>query len=253
MKLIVVGCSGSVPAPWSAASCYLLQAEHEGGTFSLVLDLGSGAFGPLQSHLSADDVDAVALTHLHADHFLDMTALYVARRYGPGGCTTPIPVHGPSTTADRLVAAYGLPSQPGMTKEFDVQPWQPGAVRTIGPFEVRVVRVVHPVETYAVRVEHAGRSIVYSGDTGPSAALLKLASGADLLLCEASYLEGGDNPPDLHMTGRQAGEHARDAGVRQLVLTHIPPWTDRDQVLAEARGAFDGPVELAVAGASYRP
>jgi ribonuclease BN (tRNA processing enzyme) len=253
VKLTVVGCSGSVPAPWSAASCYLLQATHGERTFSLLLDVGSGAFGPLQSHLPAGEVDAVGLTHLHADHCLDMTAMYVARKYGPGGPVPAIPVHGPSSTADRLASAYDLPPEPGMTAEFDFFTWQPGTTTAIGPFEVRTARVVHPVEAYAVRAEHDGRSIVYSGDTGPSAALTELASGVDLLLCEASFSEADDNPPDLHLTGRQAGEHARDAGVRRLVLTHVPPWTDRDKVLAEAQGVFDGPVELAVPGGSYRP
>lgn len=253
MRLTVVGCSGSVPSPSSAASCYLLQADHGGHTFSLLLDLGSGAFGPLQSHVSAEDVDAVALTHLHADHVLDMTALYVARKYGPGGPAPVIPVHGPSATASRLAAAYGLPAEPGMTGEFDFMPWQSETTTTIGPFSVRVARVVHPVEAYAVRVEQGGRSVVYSGDTAPSAALVDLAAGADVLLCEASFHENGDNPPDLHLTGREAGEHARLAGVGRLVLTHVPPWTDRDEVLAEARSVFGGPVELAVPGASYQP
>jgi ribonuclease BN (tRNA processing enzyme) len=252
VKLTVVGCSGSVPAPWSAASCYLIQAPHEGRTFSLVLDLGSGAFGPLQSHLQPRDLDAVALTHLHADHFLDMTALYVARKYGPGGPFGPIPVHGPAATADRLALAYDLPTEPGMTAEFGFVEWQPGQSTRIGPFEVRVEPVVHPVESYAVRVAHAGSSLVYSGDTGPSSALVELARGTDLLLCEASFRDGDDNPTDLHLTGRQAGEHAREAGVGRLVLTHVPPWTERADVLAEARDAFDGPVELAAPGASYR-
>lgn len=253
MKLTVVGCSGSVPAPESAASCYLLQATHQGRTFSLVLDLGSGAFGPLQRYIAADDVDAVALSHLHADHFLDMTALYVARKYGPGGPAPVIPVHGPSSTAQRLAAAYGLPPEPGMSGEFSFFPWQPDADTAIGPFQLRTAPVVHPVDAYAIRVEHAGRSIVYSGDTAPTAALVELASGADILLCEASFCESSDHPPDLHMTGQQAGEHAREAGARRLVLTHVPPWTDRGEVLAEARRVFDGPVELAVPGASYLP
>jgi ribonuclease BN (tRNA processing enzyme) len=253
VKLTVVGCSGSVPAPWSAASSYLLQADHRGAAFSLVLDLGSGAYGPLQNLVSAHQVDAVALTHLHADHCLDMTALYVARKYGPGGPAVAIPVHGPSTTGERLARGYDIPSQPGMSAEFTFHTWRTGTATPIGPFSVRVVRVAHPVETYAVRIEHEGRSLVYSGDTGPSTALAELASGADLLLCEASFLETGENPPDLHLTGRQAGEHARDAGVRRLVLTHVPPWTDRDEVLAEAKEVFDGPVELAVPGASYQP
>lgn len=251
MRLTVVGCSGSVPAPSSAASCYLLQAAHEGRTFSMVLDLGSGAYGPLQGHLDTNELDAVALTHLHADHCLDMTALYVARKYGPGGPLGPIPVHGPGRTAQRLAQAYDLPSEPGMTAEFDFVAWQTGTTSAIGPFEVRVERVVHPVEAYAVRVGHQGRSLVYSGDTGPCASLVQLAQGVDLLLCEASFRHGDDNPPDLHLTGRQAGEHARDAGVGRLLLTHVPPWTDGDAVLAEASGAFRGPVELAAPGASY--
>nr|CAA9329264.1 MAG: Metal-dependent hydrolases of the beta-lactamase superfamily III [uncultured Nocardioidaceae bacterium] len=253
MKLTVVGCSGSVPAPGSAASSYLLQADHEGRTYSLVLDLGSGAYGPLQNHVSAHEVDAVSLTHLHADHCLDMTALYVARKYGPGGPAPAIPVHGPTRTGERLARAYDLPATPGMSAEFTFHPWHPDTDTPIGPFSVRVARVVHPVESYAVRVEHEGRSLVYSGDTGPGAALVELAAGADLLLCEASFLETGVNPPDLHLTGRQAGEHARDAGVQRLVLTHVPPWTDRDEVLAEAKEVFDGSVELAVPGASYLP
>jgi ribonuclease BN (tRNA processing enzyme) len=252
VRLTVIGCSGSVPAPESAASCYLVQATHDGRTFSLVLDLGSGAFGPLQSHLTAHDVDAVALTHLHADHCLDMTALYVARKYGPGGPCALLPVHGPSATAQRLAAAYGPSDGSGLTGQFSFSSWAPGDVVSIGPFRVRAVRVVHPVEAYAVRVEHEQRSIVYSGDTAPSPALVELAEGADLLLCEASFTDG-DNPPDLHMTGRQAGEHARDACVGRLVVTHVPPWTNRDQVLADARRTFDGPVELAQPGASYRP
>lgn len=252
MRLTVIGCSGSVPAPESAASCYLIQATHDGRMFSLVIDLGSGAFGPLQSHLSAHDVDAVALTHLHADHCLDMTALYVARKYGPGGPGSLLPVHGPAATAGRLAAAYAASDGSDLTGEFQFTAWAPGAVVPIGPFRVRAAAVVHPVEAYAVRVEHEQRSIVYSGDTAPSQALVELAAGADLLLCEASFTDG-DNPPDLHMTGRQAGEHARDACVGRLVVTHIPPWTDREQVLSDARGAFDGPVELALPGASYRP
>jgi ribonuclease BN (tRNA processing enzyme) len=102
-----------------------------------------------------------------------------------------------------------------------------------------------------MRVEHEGRSLVYSGDTGPSAALTTLAQGADLLLCEASFVEGEANKPDLHLTGSEAGDHAQVAGVGRLLLTHIPPWRDRDRALAEATPAFQGSVELAQPGATY--
>jgi ribonuclease BN (tRNA processing enzyme) len=102
-----------------------------------------------------------------------------------------------------------------------------------------------------MRVEHDGRSLVFSGDTGPTDALVTLAQGADLLLCEASFVEGADNGPGLHLTGRQAGDHAQRAGVGRLLLTHIPPWRDPDRALAEATPAFDGPVELARPHATY--
>jgi ribonuclease BN (tRNA processing enzyme) len=102
-----------------------------------------------------------------------------------------------------------------------------------------------------MRLEHDGRVLVYSGDTGPSDALIGLAHGADLLLCEASYIEGGDNPPALHLTGKEAGEHATKAGVGRLVLTHVPPWYDGARALDEARPAFHGDVTLARPGATY--
>ncbi len=93
--------------------------------------------------------------------------------------------------------------------------------------------------------------VAYSGDTGPCQELVDLASGADLLLCESAFVEGGDNPVDLHLTGKQAGVVAAEAGVGRLVLTHIPPWHDPSVPLAEAREAFDGPLEAAVTGSTY--
>ncbi len=110
---------------------------------------------------------------------------------------------------------------------------------------------MHPIAAYGLRVEADGRVIAYSGDTGPCQELVDLATGADLLLCESAFVEGGDNPVDLHLTGKQAGVAAAEAGVRRLVLTHIPPWHDPDVPLAEAREAFDGPLEVAVTGSTY--
>jgi ribonuclease BN (tRNA processing enzyme) len=93
--------------------------------------------------------------------------------------------------------------------------------------------------------------LAYTGDTGPTEALLELAGGADLLLAEASFRDGDDNPDSLHLTGLQAGEVAAKAGAKRLVLTHVPPWHEGDSMLAEARAAYAGPVELATAGAVY--
>jgi len=111
--------------------------------------------------------------------------------------------------------------------------------------------VNHPTATNAIRLSHGGRSLVYSGDTGESPALVELARGADVLLCEASVGPDEEQVPDLHLTGRQAGDHARRAGVERLIVTHVPPWNSREVAGAEAASTFDGLVELAAAGREF--
>lgn len=257
MRLQVVGCSGSVPRATSAASCYLVQASFEGRTFSLLLDLGSGAFGALQSHLDPSDVDAIGLSHLHPDHCLDVCPYYVAASHSASAPWRRIPLYGPNGTRERLRRAYevslpGGADEPGegIAGHFDYRTW--AAQQQLGPFRVRSARVDHAVEGHAVRLEgQEGTSVVYSGDTGPTEALTRLATGADLLLCEASFADRPDNPPSMHLSGRQAGEVAAAAGVGRLVLTHIPPWRDPQRALADAQAAFEGPVELASPGAVW--
>lgn len=250
MRLTVVGCSGSFPGPDSAASCYLVEAPHEGRTFRLLLDLGSGALGPLQRYTTLDEVDAIALSHLHADHCLDICGFYVVRKYHPGGPMSPIPVYGPQGTGERMARAYDLPTATGMRNEFTFEAYPDGPFR-VGPFTVTAVQVDHPVLAYALRVEFGGRTLVYSGDTGPCAELEAACADCDLFLAEAAFVEGDDNPEHLHLTGAQAATAATRAQVRRLVLTHIPPWIDPATVFAEARPHYDGPMELAVPGATY--
>ena len=251
MRLTVVGCSGSYPGPDSPASCYLVEAPYDGGTHRLVLDLGNGAIGPLQRHTDLLDVDAVLLSHLHADHCLDLCPYYVVRKFHPDRPSQPLPVYGPAGTADRIAAACDLPGFSDRSQEFAFHRWQPGTSLTLGPFQVDVTPMEHPGEAYAMRVQHDGRVLAYSGDTGPCDALVEVARDADLLLCEASFLERPDNPTQLHLTGREAGEHATKAAARRLVLTHVPAWHDAQQVLAEATPAYGGPLELATPGVTY--
>lgn len=125
--------------------------------------------------------------------------------------------------------------------------YSPGR-RQIGPFTVTVDHVAHPVETFAFRFEHDGRALVYSGDTGPSPALTELARSADVLLCEAGFPDLPDLPPDLHLCGQQAGQHAAAAGTGRLVLTHLARDIDPAESLAAAQGTFPGSVTLAAPG-----
>ena len=248
MKLTVVGCSGSFPSAESACSSYLVEADG----FRMLLDMGNGALGELQRHVGLYDLDAVLLSHLHADHCIDMCGYFVARYYRhDGGPASAIPVYGPAGTERRLSIAYGdVPDEKCMSEVFDFRTLQPGSFR-LGPFTVTADLVRHPVEAYGFRIEHDGKVLAYSGDTGPCAELQSLAQGADLYLCEASFTYGKEDIPDLHLNGREAGQVATRAGAARLVLTHIPPWTNPAVNLRDAQAAYQGPVELAKAGAVY--
>ncbi|MDX6373810.1 MAG: hypothetical protein QOD98_2798 [Nocardioidaceae bacterium] len=251
MKLTVIGCSGSFPGPESPASCYLLEQEHEGRIWRVLMDLGSGAFGALQRYVDPLSIDAVLLSHLHADHCLDLCGFYVMRKYHPDGPQPRLPVWGPSDTAGRMARAYDLDEDPGMTAEFDFRSWAPGSEVTIGPFTVDAVPVEHPVEAYCLRIGAGEGLIAFSGDTGPCDQLVQVATGADLLLAEASFHHKADNPPGIHLTGTDCGEVARAADVGRLVITHVPPWYDPRDMLAAAQEVWDGTAELARQGATY--
>jgi ribonuclease BN (tRNA processing enzyme) len=134
-----------------------------------------------------------------------------------------------------------------MTGAFDFGTLEPGT-REIGPFRVTLAHMNHPVETFGFRVEAGGRALAYSADTGESAALVDLARGVDLMLCEASFLDGPDLPQGLHLTARQAADHAAQAGAGRLILTHLVPWNDQQRTLEEAAPYFPGPLSLATSG-----
>ncbi len=250
MKITVVGCSGSFAGPDSAASCYLLEGVQDGRTWRVLLDLGSGALGSLHRFVDPLTVDAVLVSHLHPDHYFDISGLYVMWKYHPDGARPPIPVWGPPGVARQCARAYGLAADPGMSAEFSFHEYDDEPVR-LGPFSISATRVAHPITAYGLRVEGDGHVVAYSGDTGPCQELVDLATGADLLLCEAAFVESGTNPGDLHLTGKQAGAAAAEARVRRLVLTHLPPWHDPEVPLAEAREAYAGPLEAAVTGSTY--
>ncbi|MGG5171631.1 MBL fold metallo-hydrolase [Pseudarthrobacter sp. J1738] len=262
MKLTIVGCTGSFPGPGSPASCYLLTAEDGERRWKIVMDLGSGALGAIQRYTDLEDIDAIFLTHLHPDHCMDLCGLHVAVRWKPGGWDRGrIPVWGPAATADRMATAYGLDLDPGMHEEFDFSNWAERESVTVGPFTVTPYAVNHPVEeAYALRVEctelgtdgPVTKVLCYSGDTDSCQGLEDAAVNSDMFLCEAAFEEGRDDSiKDVHLTGKRAGEAARRAGAKRLLLTHIPVWTSTTTVAAEAREALGAEVAVAVAGVHY--
>lgn len=242
MRLTVVGCSGSHPGPGSACSCYLV--EHDG--FRLVLDLGNGSLGPLQKYLDLSTIDAVFLSHLHGDHWLDLVPLAHVRRHQPNAVRRVLPVIAPVAERARIAGAFGRSA----SELADVFAFEDPSDGVIGPFEVRLVRTDHPVETHAIRLTAQGKTLVYTADTAPFDALADFARGTDLLLAEAGSADGARRL-GMHLTGTEAGQLARDCGAGQLVITHVAPWDDGAAALRAASVAFAGTATLAVPGAVY--
>jgi ribonuclease BN (tRNA processing enzyme) len=251
VRLTVLGCAGSFPGPDSACSCYLIDAEG----FRLLVDFGTGSLSAVQRFAGLYSLDAILLSHLHGDHMFDACSYVVARRYAPDGPLPKIPLYAPAGAAERLAAVYGGNGGPGDADSLDdVYEFYDlaGGTYQIGPFTVWAERVNHPVETYGLRIEQGGRSLAYSADSAPCDALIRLAHNADTFLCEASYLDEMDNPPDLHLTGREAGEHATKAGVGRLLLTHlVSAWGSEAMTYDSAASAFGGPIDIVRPGMRY--
>ena len=243
MELIVLGAHGTWPKPDGATSGYLLR--HDG--FTLWLDLGTGTMANLQRHVDLFDVDALVISHSHPDHLVDLFPYFYARHFSPER-PTGTPLYCPPLVLDRARALIGEDTWSAVAESFALKEIRPGEGFEAGPFRVTTAKMAHPVPTIGVRVETDGATLAYTADTGPTEELTPMARDADVLLSEASWQENGGGRHPIHLTGRQAGEAARDAGVDTLILTHIWPTLDRARSEAEASEAFGGEIVLAEEG-----
>jgi len=247
MELTVLGSTAGCPVRGNAASGYLL--EHDGT--DIWCDAGSGTFVALLDRIDPDDLDAVVITHLHSDHCIDLFALYGYLAHGPGN-GGPVSVFLPGGAADHLAAFARAGADHRFRQVLAFSEVGDGDTAAVGQFAVRFAAASHPIPALAVRFEAGGRSLVYSGDTGPEGGLASLAEGADALLCEAT-LQGpaAERAYPYHLTAEEAGAVAAGAGAGRLILTHIGPTLDPGKSLDEATVTFGRRPDLAVPGAVF--
>lgn len=238
VRVTVLGSAGSYPGGGRACSGYLVTA----GGYRLLLDCGNGSLANLPC--AHADVDAIVLSHLHPDHCVDIYGMDIALRYGPRPGT--VDVYAPTGSGERLAWLLGDDGGAAFLDTCRFHPVEDGDAVELGPASVSFRRAAHPVDALVSRVEVAGRVVAYSGDSGPAPALVASAKDADLFICDATWPErAGPFPPGVHCTGAEAGAMAAQAGAARLLITHVQPAYDPDEVAAEASGCFAGEVLVA--------
>ena len=261
MKITVLGKSPSWQDAGGACSGYLIQE----GDYSLLLDCGNGVFSKLRMFRDYVDVDAVVISHLHADHFLDLVPYAYALTYAPR--QQPVPVAGwPGTDAPARPQLYAPTGATEMFRQiagcwgndrlveqaFTLHEYKPWDEFEAGPFQTRFCEVPHYTETFAVElISDGGSRLTYGADCSPNDELVRFARETDLLLIEATLPRPERTGKRGHLTPAEAGEHGRRAGAKRLVITHFSDELDPEWARAQAAEAFGSDVELAAEGAVY--
>ena len=260
MRVTVLGKSPSYTDAGGACSGFLVQ-EHG---VTVLLDCGNGVFGKLRRVVDYCDVDAVVISHLHADHFLDLVPYSYALKYAPRQQPVPVdrwpgtdnparPVlHVPTGGRDvlrRIVGAWGQETL--VDEAFDVREYDTGDVLDIGTLRVRFHQVPHFMpNTNAVEFcsSDGGGRFTYGADHSPTDELVDFARDTDLLFIEATLPRPERDGMRGHITPAEAGEHARRAGARQAVLVHISDELDAEWAEGCASEAFGGRMKVAAEG-----
>lgn len=245
LRLTVLGASGTYPSPGRACSGYLVSTART----HVWIDCGSGTLANLQRHIDLSDLDGVVITHEHPDHWVDLAITVNALRYGVDRPADEIPLFWTAGTERMFAALSGRSISPtfaATTIDTDLDQV------AIGDIAVSFSRTDHPVETYAVRVDHAGRSLVYSADTGADWDMSTLAVDGtiDTALVEAT-LDDDDTGGFQHLKAAEAAAMAASAGAQRLILTHLAPGVDPGDRVRSAARHFSGPIELAEENVTY--
>ncbi|MGQ4420460.1 MBL fold metallo-hydrolase [Streptomyces sp. SAS_269] len=249
LTLTVLGAASPHPGPDRPCSGYLLA----GGGAEVWVDAGPGTFAALQRHTDPARLTAIWISHLHADHSADLLAAAYAFAFGGMTPAAPVPVYAPQDCARRLAGFFGRQDIEFLKGVFDFRALYDGHDVRHWNLRLTARAVAHDTEAYGLRAECQGSVLAYSGDSGPCAALSELAARADLFLCEADIDEhrGGEHFSQVHLTPEDAGRVAREARVRELLVTHVGPTLTRAAAAARAAEVFGRPTRAAVEGDTH--
>lgn len=250
LRLRAIGSSPSVQRPGRACSAYLVRTPDA----AVLLDAGSGAIGSLQLAMDYTALDAIVVSHMHADHFLDLLPLRYGLTYGPRRRATRLPVWLPPRGQLRLQAIGGaFDGEDGefFGEVFEVREYDPMQSLIVNNLRLSFARTLHYVESYAIRAEHGDVSVTYSGDTAPCHEVVALACCTTLFVCEVTLALESETPPRGHSSAREAGAMARRANVGRLALTHYYADADPQALAAAASAEFSGPVTVVDDGTEF--
>lgn len=239
MKLTIIGCWGGYPKANEASTGYLL--EHDG--FRLMIDFGSGVLAKLQNFIKPEELDALVLSHYHPDHVADIGVLQHARLIQGflGSKSSQLPIYGHV----KDMQEFSKLTYKNITKGIA---YNPDKKLEAGPFTISFMAAIHPAPCYAMRIEVDGKALVFTGDTSFKEEFISFAKDADLLLSECNFYGSQDGRGAGHMNSYDNGKLARNANVKQLILTHLPHYGELEQLVAEASTEYKGPIILAKEG-----
>lgn len=239
--MTVLGGCGAWPAAGQACSGYLLRQDG----FQLLVDPGYATLPRLLEVVAAADVDAVLVSHGHPDHCADLHPLVRVRALAD----RPVPALPVYALPGAVAAVMALDGPGALDDAYRLREFAAGDTFDIGPFKVVTRLLPHFVPNAGLRLTAGGRTIAYTGDTGPSPEIAVLARDADVLLAEASFPEAvPERFAGMLSTARQAGQDAARAGAGRLLLTHLWPGTPPAAAVSAASMGFAGPVEVVGAG-----
>ncbi len=239
MKVTIIGYWGGFPAANEATSGYLF--EHDG--FQLLVDCGSGVLAQLQNYTKIEELDAVVLSHYHHDHVADIGPLQYARlikHYLKNGLK-PLPIYAHREDLE----GFSKLEYKNITKAIAYQPDEP---TIIGPFHLTFMKTKHPATCYAMRISAGNTNVVFTADSSYIDDFIPFSMNADLLICECNLYGNQDGGSMGHMTSLEAGMIAKEANIKSLLLTHLPHYGNHEDLITQAKTAFNGDINLAKTG-----